>query len=300
VIQHSVPQSAYQATVSRPQAYRLADRCLSSGSLSAAADIIERAAKRIGNIRQRGTWGYYAKRLATSLRERESRFAVFNDNGNIKLPFCAFSTLPLFTCPGAGDCKDYCYSLRAWRYPAGFFRQLQNTLFLRFAPDIVETAFTRIPYGRTLRLYVDGDIENIAQLRFWFRLLADRPDVKAYGYSKSWMVFAEYDGEFPDNYALNLSSGSIYGEELRDRMLSLPITRGEFVAVHTPSRHTRDTVKRFASTAYHSEVRQAAREVSGNSRVFSCTGRCGVCAKSTHACGDLDRFKLVTIAIGVH
>ena len=48
--------------------------------------------------------------------------------GNVKLPFLSFSTLPGVTCPGASSCLDYCYSFKAWRQPAAFFRQVQNTL----------------------------------------------------------------------------------------------------------------------------------------------------------------------------
>lgn len=300
---HTSPSSKYRPTFSRPQAIRLAERCLASGSLAAAADIIGRAAKRIGSTRRRGTWGYYARRFAAALRDGRQLFSVFNHTGNIKLPFVSFSTLPLFTCPGAGECTEYCYSLRGWRYPASYFRQLQNTLLMRFAPDIVADAFRDIPVGRALRLYVDGNIENTAQLRFWFDLLRSRPDIQAYGYSKSWEVFAEYDqtdGTYPDNYALNLSSGSRYGAELLERMERLPITRGQFIAVNTPSRHSRDTLQRFASSDYHTEVRAAARQVTGNPRVFSCTGRCGTCTRFGHACGDRNRFGMVTIAIGIH
>jgi hypothetical protein len=174
---------------------------------------------------------------------------------------------------------------------------------MRLAPELVENAFARIRSGRQLRLYVDGDIANITELRFWFRLLATRPDIQSYGYSKSWEIFTEYDqtGEaWPTNYALNISSGSIYGEELRERMLTLPITRGEFIAVPTAGHYAKDTATRFADRNYHADVRSAARQATGNQRVFSCTGRCGSCAKTSHACGDSDRFKLVTIAIGIH
>ena len=101
-----------------------------------------------------------------------------------------------------GDRKDYCDPLRACRYPAAYFRQLQNTLLMRFAPDIVASAFARIRHGRTRSpsLYVDGDISSVSELDFWFRMLADRPDIRAYGYSKSWQVFLEYRGVWPTNY----------------------------------------------------------------------------------------------------
>src|SRR5262249_38268511 len=37
--------------------------------------------------------------------------------GNAKLPFWAFSALPIVTCPGAGECARWCYSLTSWRTP---------------------------------------------------------------------------------------------------------------------------------------------------------------------------------------
>jgi len=63
--------------------------------------------------------------------------------GNGKLPFTAYSELPMATCPGAGACavyadnpddpdrpgyRGYCYSFRAWRYADSFARQFLNTL----------------------------------------------------------------------------------------------------------------------------------------------------------------------------
>jgi hypothetical protein len=303
MIQAITSPSQYQATFSRKQAMRLAERCLAAGSLAAAADIIERTARRIGNTRRRGTWGYLAKRFAAALRERRAHFAIFNDDGNTKLPFCAFSSLALFSCPGAGECREYCYSLRAWRYPAPFYRQLQNSLFMRFAPDLIEHAFAAIPQGRNVRLYVDGDFASTSEVAFWFGLIDSRKDLTVYGYSKSWREILEHGdsgAQYPSNYVLNLSSGSVHGDEMRARMLALPITRGEFVAVRTENRHPRSTSARFSSREYHADVRAAARAEYGNPRVFSCTGKCGTCAKSTHACGDAERFAGVLIAIGVH
>ena len=55
------------------------------------------------------------------------QFKIFT-KGNGKLPFYSFSSLPGVTCPGAGDCLKFCYSFRSWRYPAAFFRQIQNTI----------------------------------------------------------------------------------------------------------------------------------------------------------------------------
>jgi len=69
------------------------------------------------------------------------RWGVLAGDGNSKLPFLAYSELPMATCPGAGECGVYkkdastgtiasgwCYSFKAWRYPAAFGRQFLNTL----------------------------------------------------------------------------------------------------------------------------------------------------------------------------
>ena len=113
--------------------------------------------------------------------------------------------MPIYTCPGAGPCVAFCYSLKAWQYPAALARQLQNTLLVKFAPEVIEAAFMALPQGTTFRLYVDGDFDSSTTVDFWFRVIAQRPDVNVYGYSKSWDLL---NGRtFPANYWLNLSSG---------------------------------------------------------------------------------------------
>ena len=82
-----------------------------------------------GDAARVNSWAYHAKRLADWLADDMAGAAPFSvfARGNSKLPFFAFSALPFVTCPGMGACAKFCYSLRAWRYPAAFFRQLQNT-----------------------------------------------------------------------------------------------------------------------------------------------------------------------------
>ena len=260
---------------------------LLSGDVEKAENILKRAG---------GDWWRFGKRLCAFVRDMESEpppFKIINQVGNIKLPFAEFSTLPGYTCPGAGECLTYCYSYKAWRYPAAFFRQLQHTLIIRLGRyDLIEEAFQAIPKGAHLRLYVNGDIDSLETLEFWFELLTVRPDVRAYGYSKSWDIFLEYDGEFPENYVLNISNGSAYDADnsKRDRLKSLPITRGEFIGV--PIDHKLSG--KYGTKDYKSAVRESSSE-----KGFLCPGRCGECTKTTHACGDL-RFSDIPILIGIH
>jgi len=259
-------------------------------------------------------WFLELYRLAITLDTLETRaedssgLPIFAP-GNKKLSFVAFSVLPAFTCPGAGDCLAFCYSFTAWRYPAALCRQILNTVLMRYRRDIVIDAFHRIPQNAIVRLYVDGDFENAGQLRFWFHLLNARPDLRAYGYSKSWSAFIEYDQTssqgFPANYSLNLSSGSLHGDDVKTEVMALrnvdgkPVVRGEFVAVPIPrSADIPRGAKRYDSSAYHAAVRTAAERVFGR-KAFSCPGQCDNCRPNGgHACGDA-KFPAL-IAIGIH
>ena len=127
--------------------------------------------------------------------------------GNSKLPFSSFSAAPVVTCPGAGECLGFCYSYKAFRFPAAFGRMFQNTFLMQHARLQVSQALRSLPAG-TLRLYVDGDFKDFDTLKYWFQELRRRPDISAYGYSKSLDLFLAYDAAgsaWPDNYKLNIS-----------------------------------------------------------------------------------------------
>lgn len=259
-------------------------------------DIIDILSQFEGTERK-GTWGYFSKKFIPFLRDHNSPapFTIFA-KGNSKLPFYAFSNLPLVNCPGAGECAKWCYSLKAWRYPAAFFRQVQNTILVREQSAQLTQAWYKLPKNRDVRLYVDGDFDSIETMDYWFQLLTIRPDLQVYGYSKSWKVFLDYNNSgkpFPKNYVLNMSSGSRYENigPIRAQMAALPITRGNFVAVPAGKNPTSKT------------VREVAKEF-GLNKVFVCPGKCGDCikaqGKNVHACGSADRMKDFNIVIGVH
>jgi hypothetical protein len=277
----------YRPTFTNRQAMKFAMFCqLQCDSLPAAAAEARRITQTIrGSSRKRGTWKYFFLRFAAAIDAGRLPHEIFAMSGNVKLPFVAFSTLPIVTCPGAGDCKSYCYSLRAWRYPAAFLRQCMNTLLLRFNRRAIIDAFKGLPAGLTFRLYVDGDFDSSATLMFWMNLLNQRQDIACYGYSKSWELFLSYPMPFPPNYVLNISSGSRYDADagMRQRMLELPITRGEFIAVLLNRKHAKGFAK-YDSPDYHRDVRESAA-AQGHGKVFSCPGTCGGCTMKGHACG---------------
>jgi len=257
---------------------------------------------------KRGTWGFYANKFKSLLLDSDYKtipFSIFASGGNSKLPFVSFSTIPGATCPGAGDCLNVCYSFKAWRYPAAFFRQLQNFYLMnsKKGRDIIASEFKNLKLKKgksflNLRLYVDGDFKDINHLTYWMNLLFLRPEIKAYGYSKSWKEFLIYDSlnlTFPENYLLNLSSGSIYGkdEHLKKRIKKLSCVRGEFVNVDIPKEF--DAPLGARTKQYNNAVKTSL----GDRRAFICPGLCGSCTPNGHACGS-DRFKGVTIAIATH
>ena len=232
---------------------------------------------------------------------------IFVLSGNSKLPFATWSTLPAITCPGAGACLKYCYSFKAWRYPRPFCRQVYLTMLLRDRKDVIRHAWQQLPEYIDVRLYVDGDIDNVATLLFWQQLCKTRPDLRVYGYSKSWQVFLDYEsqgGEFANNYLLNLSSGSKYGATILDRIKGLrrvdgsPVVRGLFAAVRIDTSDIPKGSERYKLPLYHERVRQAIQRDYG-SKGFSCPGDCGACGATAHMCGN-DKAQGLVIGIGVH
>lgn len=250
-------------------------------------------------------WRRYSLKLLSFLEgpnngTTKTPFEIITLKGNSKLPFASFSTIAIFSCPGRGPCEDWCYSVKSWRYPAAFFRQLQNSIFMKYLPDLVVKAFESIPSSVSkLRLYVDGDFSSVNDVLFWFNLIANRPSIKVYGYSKSWdeIHSATKLISVPSNYILNISGGGKVREVSKETMLNLPMVRGEFIAV--PLSTVKDkSNKRFSLPEYHSETRASGLATTGR-KVFSCPGLCGTCSNGDHACGS-DKFRGIPIAIGIH
>jgi hypothetical protein len=224
-------------------------------------------------------------------------YSVFA-KGNSKLPFYAFSTLPGVTCPGAGECLAFCYSFRAWRYPAAFFRQCQNAFLMRFNSEAIVSRFAWLagtnPEGFDFRLYVDGDFSSQSDVAFWMTLLQAAPTVKAYGYSKSFALLLDYvnnGGVVPDNYRLNISSGHNADDATVSAMRQMPFVRGDFVAVSIG--------RKIKASDYGTKPVNDALRTKFDAKIFPCPGKCGSCTSIGHACGS-DVFKGRVIAIAVH
>ena len=288
-----------------------AGRELIAGSTETARRIIE--SNPGGSV---GSWpGVFRKILAmlktldTGKPLEKPAFKVLAQ-GNSKLPFWSFSSMPILDCPGRGEgregCESWCYSLKAFRYPNAFARMLSNSLLLRHKSgrDLIAREFAKLE-TETVRLYVDGDFHSKENLRWWMDLIRSRPEVAVYGYSKSWVEFLSLHLEgftWPSNYLLNLSGGSRHPESMRVVMSGLPVTRGDFVAVQVDREH-------LANHSYQSRrnpgFKDYAKQVRANAgkRVFVCSGDCGdcmvICGKLKAACGS-EAMRGVSIGIGMH
>lgn len=242
-------------------------------------------------------WQANFAKLERVLSTGFSEYAIFALSGNSKLPFISFSSLPGVTCPGAGACLEFCYSFRAWRYPAAFMRQAQNAFLMRYHSDVIIREFSKLaqsrPEGFDFRLYVDGDFSNGADVAIWMETLKAFPHVCAYGYSKSFAALLGYGAfnTWPNNYMLNISSGHNASPEMLKYVKELPIVRGDFIAVSIG--------KKVKSTDHGKpETNRALREAF-KVKAFTCPGTCGTCTGKGHACG-MQALKNIPIIIAMH
>lgn len=271
---------------------------------------IEKIPAMVADILETETGVHWRRDLAKLATVAETGVPAFTviARGNGKLPFAAFSSLPgRGFCPGAGACLQFCYSFRAWRYPAAFSRQAQNAILLQSekgraailsALDSETAKIARKSKSARVdfRLYVDGDFSSVSDVAFWFSALRARPQIAAYGYSKSWAEIADHGETLPANYLLNLSSGSVHGDDMRARVAALQVTRGEFIAVNI-GRAVKSTD--HGTPAHNAELRAAYKAQGGKGKPFTCPGKCGDCTPRGHACGS-DRFRNIPIIIAVH
>lgn len=232
-------------------------------------------------IRARGTFkpgSYTSEELVVSLWEDVVKSALATE-GNAKLPFAAYSEMPVVTCPGAGGvaygvltadqlgaaktstrvrvdtqdgCAAWCYSYKAFNKPTKLSRLWTMTLGSAVSPEyhamLVAQQMLELyrkkrrgkaPPTKILRLFVDGDFRDQRRVRAWMdacKYLYDQSNgnIVVYGYSKSWDQFlslARKGYQWPQNYVLNISSGSRHGPQKEAAMMRLPISRGRFVAV---------------------------------------------------------------------
>lgn len=246
-----------------------------------------------------GHWVKFGEKFLNFLETGKPAFSIFTE-GNSKLPFLSFSSMPFISCRGMGSCEDFCYSIKAWRYPAAFFRMLQNFILLQtyngreyLLSALIDTldrpkfkALERVDF----RLYVDGDFNSEFEVGFWFSVLMQNPKLRAYGYSKSFAeILAYFENGYtaPENYVLNVSSGHKHTSATVEQVKALPITRGDFIAVKISDKNLKPKTR---------EYREAVK-TAHNGNGFVCPSKCGECLATGHACGIKSISKPILIAV---
>ncbi len=238
-----------------------------------------------------------------------NNISIFSD-GNAKLKFLNFSTMPKVNCGGAGGCLSFCYSFKSLRNPNVVARWVANTILENHAFEILEDSL-RWNLGRAkyrvgldqvvdFRLYNDGDFQSLDKMISWFDILNKFPQLQSYAYSKSLHLFKNFIDEYgaeniPSNFVLNLSSGvhPIY-KPLKKVLAKYDFVRGEFIGI--------DLGKKVKPTELTKEQKQELRQKAyamGFKKAFACGGICQSCTNQGHACG-MRKLKDVAIVTPIH
>lgn len=107
--------------------------------------------------------------------------------GNLKLGLgiYTYSKLPgriSGTCPGSsGECELICYAKRLVHNKWVWELYKENTLRGDELPELPSDA-------KIVRFHVSGDFDTPGYIISWIRLAAKNPDVRFFGYTRSWRV----------------------------------------------------------------------------------------------------------------
>jgi hypothetical protein len=112
--------------------------------------------------------------------------------GNTKLGMdgvYTFSRLPGRiggTCPGATpECQDICYAMRVIKTPPVWDMWAKNSAFGR---ELENANDPLPPDAKIVRIHVSGDFDSANYVDEWYYLAKARPDVRFFGYTRSWRV----------------------------------------------------------------------------------------------------------------
>ena len=124
----------------------------------------------------------------------------------------------------------------------------------------------------------------------------EKRQAKYYNQSNAHMKYLIVSDKdfFPDNFTLNLSSGSRY-HNLKDIMKTYNFVRGEFIAVKIDRKTTGDKLTKEEKQ----NIRTKARSM-GHKKIFICPGLCASCSRVGHACADKKVFQDYTIITPEH
>lgn len=133
------------------------------------------------------------------------------------------------TCPGAGECKTFCYALKGgyvqwrasslsqtrilnylWNDPDGFMEQLSTEIDRENRKADAKQGKHKV----TIRWHDAGDFFSDKYLEMAYKLAATHPTVDFYAYTKIADVAGSVQNR-PPNFKINFSMGARRGEEKR-------------------------------------------------------------------------------------
>ena len=133
------------------------------------------------------------------------------------------------TCPGAGECKTYCYAMKGgyvqWKAvslsqtrilnflyndPSGFMKQLSGEIDQERRKADAKQDMTKV----TIRWHDAGDFFSPEYLDLAYKLAATHPTVDFYAYTKIADVAGSTQNR-PPNFMINFSMGARKAEQLR-------------------------------------------------------------------------------------
>ena len=114
------------------------------------------------------------------------------------------------TCPFAKDCIKFCYARKGSFIWSNTKKAYEKRYLLTKEPDLFKSKITDAIKRRKathVRIHDSGDFYNRNYILQWFEIMRQFEDVTFYAYTKSKMLFDEFDF-LPHNFTIIYSLGS--------------------------------------------------------------------------------------------
>jgi len=143
--------------------------------------------------------------------------------GNLKISgnTIIFNLPPIISCPGAGECKEYCYAMS--RLGPIFknvkiarlenYKHSHEPYFIYDMVRLIKRLCKNYLYIKAVRLHEAGDFYDKLYTNKWIKIAAHFPRLTFYAYTKS--IFVQ-DVKLPKNMRVWYSHGGKYDEQYRE------------------------------------------------------------------------------------
>ena len=114
---------------------------------------------------------------------------TYISEGNEKTECYSFDLPAKITCPGMSDyCGDKCYAFKLAQVYRNVGAKYQRNLEFANTDKFVPYMIKSIPARCEFRIHVSGDFYSSEYIRKWYEIVAARPDVTFYAYTRSWLI----------------------------------------------------------------------------------------------------------------